>query len=59
LGVPRYEVSSEGPDHDRRFSASVYVSGEVYGRGAGRSKKAPETDTAAQAWTALDSEPDA
>jgi len=59
LGVPRYEVSSEGPDHDRRFSASVYVSGEVYGRGAGRSKKAAETDAAAQAWTALDSEPDA
>jgi ribonuclease-3 len=59
LGVPRYEVSSEGPDHDRRFSASVYVGGEVYGRGAGRSKKAAETDAAAQAWTALDSEPDA
>ncbi len=59
LGVPRYEVSSEGPDHDRRFSASVYVSGEVYGRGSGRSKKAAETDAAAQAWTALDSEPDA
>ena len=59
LGVPRYEVSSEGPDHDRRFSASVYVSGEVYGRGTGRSKKAAETDAAAQAWTALDSEPDA
>ena len=59
LGVPHYEVSSEGPDHDRRFSASVYVSGEVYGRGAGRSKKAAETDAAAQAWMALDSEPDA
>ena len=39
LGVPRYEVSSEGPDHDRRFSAVVYVGGEVWGRGTGRSKK--------------------
>ena len=54
LGVPRYEVTSEGPDHDRRFTAVVYVGGELYGRGVGRSKKAAETDAAAQAWTALD-----
>jgi ribonuclease-3 len=54
LGVPRYDVTSEGPDHDRRFSAVVYVNGEGYGRGEGRSKKAAETDAAAQAWTALD-----
>lgn len=58
LGVPRYEVTSEGPDHDRRFSAIVYVNGEAYGSGAGRSKKAAETDAAAEAWTALDAEPD-
>ncbi len=55
LGVPRYEVSSEGPDHDRRFSAVVYVGGQVRGAGTGRTKKAAETDAAAQAWTALDS----
>lgn len=54
LGVPRYEVSADGPDHDRRFTAEVYVGGEVCGRGEGRSKKAAETDAAAQAWTALD-----
>jgi ribonuclease-3 len=54
LGVPRYDVTSEGPDHDRRFSAVVYINGEGYGRGEGRSKKAAETDAAAQAWTALD-----
>ncbi len=57
LGVPRYEVSSEGPDHERRFAAAVYVNGELYGRGTGRSKKEAETDAAAQAWTALDAEP--
>ena len=57
LGVPRYEVSSEGPDHDRRFSAVVYVGGEVCGRGSGRSKKSAETDAAAQACTALDAQP--
>ena len=56
LGVPRYEVSSEGPDHDRRFSAVVLVNGEPYGSGTGRSKKSAETDAAAQAWTALDAE---
>jgi ribonuclease-3 len=59
LGVPRYEVSSEGPDHDRRFSAEVFIGGEVRGTGNGRTKKAAETDAAAQAWTALDAEPDA
>ena len=58
LGVPRYEVTSEGPDHDRRFSAVVYVNGAAYGRGVGRSKKSAETDAAAEAWTALDAEAD-
>ncbi len=56
LGVPRYEVTSEGPDHERRFSAAVYVGGEVCGRGAGQSKKVAETNAAAQAWTALDAD---
>lgn len=57
LGVPRYEVVAEGPDHDRRFSAVVYINAEPYGTGAGRSKKSAETEAAAQAWTALDAEP--
>ena len=59
LGVPRYEVSADGPDHDRRFTAVVYVGGEAYGKGEGKSKKAAETDAAAQAWTALDAMTDA
>lgn len=56
LGVPRYEGTSEGPDHERRFSAAVYVGGDVCGRGIGQSKKVAETNAAAQAWTALDAE---
>lgn len=58
VGVPRYEVSAEGPDHDRRFTAVVYIGDRAYGHGRGRSKKIAETDAAAQAWTALDAEPD-
>lgn len=58
LGVPRYEVSSEGPDHDRLFTAVVVVNGEQFGSGVGRSKKAAETAAAAQAWTALDALPE-
>jgi ribonuclease-3 len=54
LGVPRYEVTSQGPDHERQFSAAVYVGDEVCGRGFGQSKKIAETSAAAQAWTALD-----
>ena len=57
LGAPRYEVSAEGPDHDRLFTAEVLVGGELYGSGVGRTKKEAELQAAAQAWTALDSEP--
>ncbi len=40
--VPDYRVASSGPDHDKRFVAHVYVRGESYGTGAGRSKKEAE-----------------
>ena len=39
---PRYQVRHEGPDHSKRFFASVLLRGEVYGTGEGRSKKAAE-----------------
>ena len=54
LGAPRYEVSAEGPDHDRLFTAQVLICGEVYGSGVGRTKKEAELEAASQAWTALD-----
>lgn len=57
LGAPRYVVSSDGPDHDRVFTALVIVNGEEYGTGVGTTKKDAEIKAAAQAWTALDSEP--
>lgn len=56
LGMPKYVVTFDGPDHDRVFTASVLISGEEYGTGVGTSKKDAEVKAAAQAWTALDSE---
>ncbi len=42
-GVPRpsYEIVGSGPDHDRRFEATVELDG-IRGKGAGISKKAAE-----------------
>lgn len=54
LGVPSYQVTSTGPDHDREFTATVVVSGTEHGSGVGRSKKEAEQKAAATAWTALD-----
>ena len=44
LGVPApvYEVSDEGPDHDKRFFARVLVGDMRVGEGDGRSKKSAE-----------------
>ena len=51
--LPRYEVVDEGPDHAKRFFASVSVGGEVQGRGEGRSKKQAEQAAARVAWESL------
>jgi ribonuclease-3 len=53
--LPRYEVLDEGPDHAKRFFATVLVAGEVRGRGEGRSKKQAEQGAARMAWEALSS----
>lgn len=47
--LPVYRVASSGPDHDRRYSAHVYVDGELYGSGNGRSKKEAEQIAAREA----------
>lgn len=47
--VPRYqELEAEGPDHARRYGATVHLGDEELGRGYGSSKKAAEA-AAAQA----------
>jgi ribonuclease-3 len=50
LGIPRYEiVKTEGPDHERRFLAAVWVSGKKCGEGWGVSKKGAQRAAARQA----------
>jgi ribonuclease III len=55
-GVPRYEVEGFGPDHARRYLATVYVAGQRLGRGEGRSKKDAEQVAARVACGALEVE---
>ena len=50
---PRYRVSDEGPDHDKIFTATVEVDGEIIGQGSGRSKKEAEQNAAARALEGL------
>lgn len=54
LGRPRYTVTDDGPDHAKRFFATVSVDGVERGRGEGRSKKEAEQAAARVAWLALD-----
>ena len=51
--LPAYELTEEGPDHEKRFTAVVYVEGEAFGRGEGRSKKEAEQAAAQEAYDAL------
>ncbi len=51
--APKYLVESEGPDHDKRFSAVVLVGGVERGWGAGTSKKIAEQAAAKEAWDTL------
>lgn len=50
LGVPVYEISSTGPDHDKEFTATVVIGGKPLGVGIGRSKKEAEQKAASTAW---------
>jgi ribonuclease-3 len=51
--LPRYHVRAEGPDHSKRFFATVRVAGVVRGEGEGRSKKQAEQAAARVAWHEL------
>ena len=53
LGVPSYRISEEGPDHAKRFTATVIVAGDDRGAGEGRTKKDAEQKAAALAYGVL------
>ncbi len=55
--APVYVISDTGPDHDKRFFATVIVQGVSVGQGEGRSKKTAEQAAAEQAWVALSDHP--
>jgi ribonuclease III len=54
--LPDYRLSDEGPDHEKEFTATVYLGGRPYGEGTGRSKKEAEQQAAREAFTRLSSE---
>lgn len=54
--LPTYDVRDEGPDHEKRFFATVRLDGVVKGEGEGKSKKQAEQAAARAAWTALATE---
>ncbi len=51
--LPKYDVRDDGPDHAKRFYATVFVNGRRFGEGEGRSKKQAEQAAARAAWIDL------
>lgn len=51
--VPQYRVTEEGPDHAKRFTATVFLGGQAFGAGSGRSKKEAEQRAAREAYARL------
>ena len=51
--LPEYQLRDEGPDHEKEFTATVYLVGEPWGTGRGRSKKEAEQQAAREAYERL------
>jgi ribonuclease III len=51
--VPQYRVREDGPDHAKEFTAIVFIAGQRYGAGQGRSKKEAEQRAAREAFSRL------
>ncbi len=51
--LPEYRVEERGPDHEKEFTATVYLAGRAFGRGVGRSKKEAEQRAAREAHARL------
>ena len=52
-GLPVYVITDSGPDHLKRFTASVLLDGKPIATGHGSSKKQAEMAAALDAWTGL------
>ncbi|MFM6980069.1 MAG: putative dsRNA-binding protein, partial [Micrococcales bacterium] len=53
LGAIEYEISYEGPDHDRNYFCTVSIGNREIAKGEGRNKKTAETDAAIAALKAF------
>jgi ribonuclease-3 len=51
--LPEYRIAERGPDHEKEFTATVYLAGEPWGTGSGRSKKEAEQQAAHEAYRRL------
>jgi ribonuclease-3 len=51
--MPEYRLQERGPDHEKEFTATVYLAGEAMGRGSGRSKKEAEQQAAREAYDSI------
>jgi ribonuclease III len=47
--MPDYRIEERGPDHEKEFTATVFLAGEPMGTGNGRSKKEAEQQAAREA----------
>jgi ribonuclease-3 len=55
--LPEYRISERGPDHEKEFTATVYLGGTAWGTGVGRSKKEAEQQAAHEAYRRLSERP--
>jgi ribonuclease-3 len=51
--LPEYRVRERGPDHQKEFTATVFLAGREFGMGVGRSKKEAEQRAAREAYGRL------
>jgi ribonuclease-3 len=51
--VPEYRIRERGPDHQKEFTATVFLGGKEWGTGMGRSKKEAEQQAAHEAYVRL------
>jgi ribonuclease-3 len=51
--IPEYRIEEQGPDHEKRFTATVLIAGEALGSGNGRSKKEAEQQAAREAYASI------